>query len=159
MNKSYSIETIDRTNLTEQTKIRLNKVTESENYFYEEINKRRSCSKKLNKYVAAFDYIDKVLIFLSAKSGGVSIISFTSVVSAPVGITSASFTLIFSLTTGIVKKLLSITRNKKKKHNKILMLANSKLNSIETLISQALIDMEISHEEFVAILKEKDKYE
>ena len=159
MNKSYSIETIDRTNLTEQTKIRLNKVTESENYFYEEINKRRSCSKKLNKYVAAFDYIDKVLIFLSAKSGGVSIISFTSVVSAPVGITSASFTLIFSLTTGIVKKLRSITRNKKKKHNKILMLANSKLNSIETLISQALIDMEISHEEFVAILKEKDKYE
>ena len=159
MNKSYSIETIDRTNLTEQTKIRLNKVTESENYFYEEINKRRSCSKKLNKYVAAFDYIDKVLIFLSAKSGGVSIISFTSVVSAPVGITSASFTLIFSLTTGIVKKLLSITRNKKKKHNKILMLANSKLNSIETLISQALIDMDISHEEFVAILKEKDKYE
>ena len=128
MNESNSIETIDRTNLTEQTKIRLNKVTESENYFYEEINKRRSCSKKLNKYVAAFDYIDKVLIFLSAKSGGVSIISFTSVVSAPVGITSASFTLIFSLTTGIVKKLLSITRNKKKKHNKNLTLA--KVNSI-----------------------------
>ena len=71
----------------------------------------------------------------------------------------SSFTLIFSLTTGIVKKLLSITRNKKKKHNKILMLAKSKLNSSETLISQALVDMEISHEEFIAILKEKDKYE
>ena len=84
---------------------------------------------------------------------------FTSVVGAPVGIASASFTLIFSLTTGIVKKLLNITRNKKKKHDKILMLAKSKLNSIETLISQALIDMEISHEEFIAILKEKDKYE
>ena len=66
---------------------------------------------------------------------------------------------IFSLTKGIVKKLLNITRNKKKKHYKILMLAKSKLNSIETLISQALIDMEISHEEFIAILKEKDKYE
>ena len=82
-----------------------------------------------------------------------------SVVGAPVGIASASFTLIFSLTTGIVKKLLSITRNKKKKHDKILMLAKSKLNSIETLISQALIDMEISHEEFIAIIKEKGKYE
>ena len=82
-----------------------------------------------------------------------------SIVGAPVQIASASFTLIFSLTTGIVKKLLSITRNKKKKHNKILMLAKSKLNSIETLISQALIDMEISHEEFIAIFKEKDKYE
>ena len=96
---------------------------------------------------------------MSAKSGGVSIISFTSVVSAPVGITSASFTLIFSLTTGIVKKLLRIKRNKKKKHDKILILARSKLNSIETPVSQALIDMEISHEQFTAVFKEKDKYE
>ena len=71
---------------------------------------------------------------------------------------SASFTIIFSLTTEISKKLLSITRKKKKKHDKILMLAKSKLNSIETLILQALIDMEISHEEFTTILKEKDKY-
>ena len=81
------------------------------------------------------DYIDKVLFFLSATSGGVSIISFTSIVRALVGIASASFTLIFSLTTGIVKKLLNITRSKKKKHDKILMLAKSKLSSIETLIS------------------------
>ena len=83
-------------------------------------------------------------------------LSFTSVVGVPVGIARASFRLIFSLTIGVVKKLLSITR--KKKHDKILMLAKSKLNSIETLISQALIDMEISHEEFIAIFKEKDKY-
>ena len=68
-----------------------------------------------------------------------------SIVRAPVGIASVSFTFIFSLTTGIIKKLLSITRNKKKKHDKILMLAKSKLNSIETLVSQALIDMETSH--------------
>ena len=74
-----------------------------------------------------------------------------SIVRAPVGIASVSFTLIFSLTTGIIKKLLSITRNKKKKHDKILMLAKSKLNSIETLVSQALIDMETSHKEFIAI--------
>ena len=62
----------------------------------------------------------------------------------------------FSLKTAIVKKLLNITRNKKKKHDKILMLAKSKLNSIETLISQILIDLDISHEEFIKILKEKD---
>ena len=148
-----------RTNLTEQTKIRLDKITEIESYFHQEINQRKLCSKKLRKYVTAFDYIDKVLIALSATSSGVSAISFTSVVGAPVGIARASFTLICSLTTEIVKKLLSITRNKKKQHNKILMLAKSKLNSIETLISQALIDMEISHEEFITILKEKDKYE
>ena len=72
---------------------------------------------------------------------------------------SASLTLFFSLTTGIVKKLLNITRKKKKKHNRILMLAKKKLNSIEILVLQVLIDMEISHEEFIAILKEKDKYE
>ena len=109
---------------------------------------------KLSKYVTAFDYIEKLLIALSA-----TIISFTSTVGAPVGITRASFTFIFSLTTGIIKKLLSITRNKKKKHDKILMLAKSKLNSIETLVSQALIYMEISHEEYVTILKERDEYE
>ena len=79
--------------------------------------------------------------------------------SAPVEITGASFTLILSLKTGIVKKLLSIIRNKKKKHDKILMFAKSKLDSIETLISQAMIDIEISHEEFIEIFKEKDKYE
>ena len=70
-----------------------------------------------------------------------------------------SLTLIFPLTTGIVKKLLNITRPKKKKHDKILMLAKSTLNSIETLISQELVDLNISHEEFIRILKEKDKYE
>ena len=146
MNESNFIETIDKTKLTEQTKIRLDKITKIENYFHQEINQRKLCSKKLSKYIAAFDYIDKILIVLSATTGGVSIISFTSIIGAPVGIASASFTLIFSLTTGIIKKLLSITRNKKKKHDKILMLAKSKLNSIETLISQALIDTEISHE-------------
>ena len=159
MNESNSIEAIDKTNLTNQTKFRLDEISKIENYFIEEINQRKSCSKKLSKYVAVFDYIDKILIVLSAITGGVSICSFASVVGTPVGIVSASFTLIFSLTTGIVKKILSTTRNKKKKPDKIFMLAKSKLNSIETLISQALIDMEISHEEFVTILKEKDIYE
>ena len=153
-----SIKLIDKTNLSEQRKFRLSEIIGIENYFHQEINQRKSCSKKLNKYVTAFDYIDKILIVLSATSSGVSIISFTSIAGAPVGIASASLTLIFSLTKGIVKKLLNITRNKKK-HDKILMLAKSQLNSIETLISQALIDMDVSHEEFGTILKEKDKYE
>ena len=78
--------------------------------------------------------------------GRISIISFASVIGAPAGIASASFSLVISLTTGNIKKQLKITGNKKKKHNKIVMLAKSKLNSIETLVSQALIDLEISHE-------------
>ena len=150
---------INEISLSEQTKFRLDEISKIENYFIEEINQRKSYSQKLNKYVTAFDYIDKILIVLSATTGGVSIISFTSIIGAPVGIVSASFTLIFSLATGIVKKLLDITRKKRKKHDKILMLAKSKLNSIDTLISQALIDMDICHEEFITILKEKDRYE
>ena len=71
---------------------------------------------------------------------------FTSIVGSPVGTASVSLTLFFSRTTEIAKKLLNITRNKNKKHDKILMLAKSKLNSIETVVSQALIDMEIIYE-------------
>ena len=62
MKERNSIETIDRTNLTEQTKIRLDKITEIKNYLNQEINQRKSYSKKLSKYVTAFDYIGKILI-------------------------------------------------------------------------------------------------
>ena len=59
--------------MTEQTKIRVNKITEIENYFHGKISQKKSCSRKLSKYVAAFDYIDKILIVLSATTGRVSI--------------------------------------------------------------------------------------
>ena len=125
---------IDITNLADQTKFRLNEISKIENYFNSEINQIKKCSEKLSNYISAFDYINKVLIVLSATSDGVCIISSVSFVGAPVGIAGASFTLTFSLTTGIIRNWLSITRNKKKKHDKILMLAKSKLNSIETLV-------------------------
>ena len=83
-------------------------------------------------------------------------ISFTTVIGAPIRIASASFTSVFSLTTGIIKILLRITINKKKKHDKILALAKSKLNNIETFVSQVLTDMEIGHEEFITSLNVKD---
>ena len=101
---------IDKNKLSDQTKFRLYEIKKIENYFINEINETKSCSKKLNRYVTIFDYIDKLLIILSVTTGGVSFISFTSVIGAPVGIASARFTLIFSLTTGIIKKLLIITR-------------------------------------------------
>ena len=100
-----------------------------ENYFIEEINQRKSCSRKLNKYVTVFDYIHQALIVFSATIGGVSIISFTSIVGAPAGIASAVLTLFFSLTTGTVKKLLNITRKNKKK-NKIKFWCWLKVNLI-----------------------------
>ena len=150
---------IDKAKLLEQTKFRLYEIKKIENYFINEINERESYSKKLNKYVTIFDYIDKILIVLSATSSGVSIISFTSIIGVPAGIASACFTLIFSITAGIIKKLLSTTIKKKEKHNQILMLAKSKYNSIKALISQALNDINISQKEFITIPKEKDKYE
>ena len=107
----------------------------------------KTYSKKLSEHVAGFDYRDKILI--------VRIISSVSVVGARIVIAGASSTSFFSLTAGIIKTVLSIARNKKRKQDKILMLAKSKLNSIETLASQALIDMKISHEEFITTLQEK----
>ena len=95
MNENNSIKAIDKTNLSEQTKFRLSEIIGIENYFQQEINQRKSCSKKLNKYIAVFDYIDQALIVLSATTGGVSIIPFTSIIGAPVGIARAGFTLIF----------------------------------------------------------------
>ena len=115
-------------------------------------------SKKLSKHISFFGYFDKSLIVLSVTSGGVSIVSFATAIGAPIGITSASFSLAFSLCTGLVKRLLKAARNKKKKHNKIVMLARSKLNSIEYKISEALINNQISHEDFITIINEEKNY-
>ena len=108
----YSIESIDKPNLNNQ-QFRLNKISEIEEYFIAEIKERELRSKKLSKYISFFDYFDKFLIVLSVTSGGVSIASFAMAIGAPIGITSASFSLAFSLCTGLVKKLLKATRNKK----------------------------------------------
>ena len=108
-------------------------------------------SKRLSKYISFLDYFDKLLIVLSVRTGRISIASFATVFGAPVGITSASFSLVFSISTGTVKKLLKTTRNKKKKQN---MLARTKLNSIESKISESLINNEISHKDFMTIIKE-----
>ena len=108
-------------------------------------------SKRLSKYISFLDYFDKLLIVLSVRTGRISIASFATVFGAPVGITSASFSLVFSVSTGTVKKLLKTTRNKKKKQN---MLARTKLNSIESKISESLINNEISHKDFMTIIKE-----
>ena len=105
-----------------------------------------------------FGYLDNLLIVLSVATGSISVASFATAIRAPVGIMSASCSLAFSVTTGFVKKFLKTIRNKKKKLNNIFMLARSKLNSIESKISEALINNEISHEDFMTILNEGKKY-
>ena len=100
-----SIAFIVTPNLNNQ-RFRLNKISEIEEYFIAEIKERELISKKLSKYISFFDYFDKSLIVLSVTSGGVSIASFATATGAPIGITSAGFSLAFSLCTGLVKKLL-----------------------------------------------------
>ena len=117
---------IGKRKLSDQTKYRLYEIKKIKNYFIKEINQRKSYSKKLSKYVTIFDYIDTILIVLSATSSGVSIISFASIIGVPAGRASASFTLIFCMTAGIFKNLLSTAIKKKKERDQILMLAKSK---------------------------------
>ena len=105
-----------------EQQFRLNKINEIKDYFVAEIKKRELMSKRLGKYIASFDYFDKSLIVLSVTTGTISITSFATVIVAPVAMMSARYSLAFSVTTGTVEKLLKTTRNKKKKHDKIVML-------------------------------------
>ena len=132
----------------------MNEINKIKDYSNSEIQDRKTLSKKLSKYIVVFDYADKIFIVFSATFGTLSVVNAT-IVGIPVG---ALLTLEFSLATGIIKKLSNVTRKKKKKHNKIVILAKSKLKSIETLMSPALIDLGISHKEFKTIVNEKEKY-
>ena len=145
-------------NLNNQQLFRLNKINEINNYFVAEVKERELISKTLSKYIASFEYVDKFLIVLSVTSSINSTTSFVTVITPLIGIESASFSLSFSILTGIVKKLLKTRQNKNKKHNKIVMLARSKLNSIESKIYEALINNEISHEDFMILINKERNY-
>ena len=133
-------------------KYRLDEINKIRDYFNNEIKERKDIIKKLNKYLVSFDYLDKIFIALSASFGTLSIASYASVVGTPAGIAGSSLTLIFTISTGISKSLIKVTEKRKKKHDKIRALAKSKLSDIETLLSSALNDSKISHEEFTSII-------
>ena len=145
--------------LTNVNNYRLDEINKIRDYFNNEIKERKDIIKKLNKYLVSFDYSDKIFITLSASFGTLSIASYASVVGTPADIAGSSLTLIFTIGTGISKSLLNVTKKRKKKHNKIIALAKNKLNTIDTLLSSALNDPEISHEEFTNIIKEANIYE
>ena len=132
-------------NLSNDQQFRLNKINEIKDYFIAKIKERKLMSKRLSKYIASFDCFDKSLIVLSVANGSISIASFATVIGALVRMMSASCSLAFSIATG---------KHNKKKHNKTVMLARSKLNSIESKISETLINNEISHEDFMTIINE-----
>ena len=157
-NKTTNIYPNLAANISNEQQFRLNKINEIKDYFLAEIRERELISKNLSKYIVSLDYFDKSLNVLSILSGSISIASFATVIGAPAGIIGASCGFTFSITSGFVKKFLKTIRNKKKKHNKIVMLARSKLNSIENKISKALTDNEISHEDFETIINKEKKY-
>ena len=140
-------------------KYRLDEINKIRDYFNKEIKERKDIIKKVNKYLVSFDYLDKIFTALSASFGTLSIASCASVVGTPAGIAGSSLTLIFTIGTGISKSLLNVTKKRKKKHNKIIILAKNKLNMIDTLLSSVLNDSEISHEEFTNIINEANIYE
>ena len=145
--------------LTDVNKYRLDKVNKIKEYFDNEIKERKDIIKKLNKYLVSFDYLDKIFIALSASFGTLSIASYAAVVGIPVGIAGSSLNLIFTVGTGLNKSFLRVTKKRKKKNIKKIALAKSKLNMIDTLLSSALNDSKISHEEFTNIITEKNIYE
>ena len=145
--------------LTDVNKYRLDEINKIKEYFDNEIKERKDIIKILNKYLVSFDYLDKIFITLSASFGTLSIASYAAVVGMLVGIAGSSLTLIFTIGMGINKSLIQVTKKRKKKHNKIIELAKSKLNMIHTLLSSALNDSKISHEEFTNIITEKNIYE
>ena len=144
---------------TNVNKYRLDEINKIRDYFNNEIKERKDIIKKLYKYFVSFDYLDKIFITLSASFSTLSIASYASVVGTPAGIVGSSLTLIFTIGTGISKSLLKVTKKRKKKHNKIIALAKNKLNTIDTLLSSALNDTQISHEEFSNIITEANIYE
>ena len=144
---------------TDVNKYRLDKINKIKEYFDNEIKERTDIIKKLNKYLVSFDYLDKIFITLSASFGTLSIASHATVVGIPVSVAGSSLTLIFTIGTGLNKSLLRVTKKRKRKHNKIIALAKNKLNMIDTLLSSALNDSRINHEEFTNIITEKNIYE
>ena len=145
--------------LTDINNYRLNEINKRKDYFNNEINERKDIIKKLNKYIVSFVYLDKTFITLSASFGMLSIASHATIIGIPAGIAGASLTLIFTIRTGVNKSLLRVTKKRKKKHNKIIALAKSKLNMIDILLSSALNNSKTSHEEFTNIITEKNTYE
>ena len=138
---------------------RLKNIDETRNYFLEEIKQNGLKSKKHKKVCTTLNYTEHFPILASTITGCISIYAFASLICIPIGISSYIIGLKICAMTAGIKKYESIIKKKKKKHDNIVLLAKSKLNSIEVLISKAFIDSVISHDEFVLInnmLKEYD---
>ena len=140
---------MDEENLSQEC--RLKNIDETRNYLTEEIDRNELMIEKHKKVCETLNYIEHFLILGSTITGCVSISVFASLVGIPIGITSSSIRLKIFPITAAIKKYKLIIKKKKKKHDKIKLLAKSKLRRTEALISKALIDLNVVHYEFLLI--------
>ena len=150
---------MDEANISQE--FRFKNIYETRNYFLEEIKQNELMSRKNKKVCTNLNYIEHFLILTSTITGCISISAFASLIDIPIRITSSAIWLKNISIAARIKTYEPIINKKKmkKKHDKIVFLAKSKLHKIEVLISKALIDSNISHDEFVLInnvLKEHD---
>ena len=127
---------------------RLNKLSEIEAFFLDEIEVREQIAKKMKRFNTITGMVDTGLITSTVITGGIFIAAFANGVGLPVGIALSGTSLILSLATGITQKSFKILTVKQEKHDSIRMLAQSKLDSIANIISQAIEDGDISPTEF-----------
>ena len=130
---------------------RSKEIDKTRNYFIEETKQNELISKKHKKICKVLNYTEHSLIVSSTVTGCVSISALASLVGIPVGIASSAVTIKISVITAGIKKYKSLIKKKKKKRDKIVLLTKTKLNTIEVLISKALIDSNISHDEIVSV--------
>ena len=146
-----SLETME---LEDQSNYRLSEMSKIKDYFNEEVQYKQFLMSKLSKYLTVFDYSNKILTVVLTVFSGTNI--FSNVKNKQLlSLITSIFSLLFSLSFGVVIKLKQETKLRKKKHNRLLYLAKSKLDCIEMLISNAIKDGIIKHDEFLEILKEK----
>ena len=130
-------------------KFRLKSIDETRNYFLEEIKQNELMSRKYKKVCKTLNYIEHSLILVSTITGCILISAFASLIGIAIGITNSAIGLKVFAIAAVIKKYKSIIKKKKEKHDKTVLVAKSKLNSIEFLISKALIESNISHDEFI----------
>ena len=145
--------------LNEQTDYRLMEIAKIKDYFDQEIKYEQLLTSKLSKYLTDFDYADKILTVFLTTFFGTNIFAYIRGRKQLLGLISSTFSLVFCLSNGIIKKLQQETKIIKKKHNRLLYLAKNKLDCVEMLISNSVKDEIIDHDEFLAIMKEKKQYD
>ena len=136
----------------------LNKLSEIEAYFLHEIEVREEIAKKIERFNTITGIVDTGLITSTVITGGISIAAFASSAGLPVGIALSGTSPLLSLATAITRNSFKISTVKQEKHDSIKLLAQSKLDSIANIISQAMQDRDISPIEFHKVLQEVEKY-